>query len=307
MAKALNLGEILFNSVRYAVLVMALLIASAGFAADSLHILLTNDDGIEAPGIKALESALIDAGYRLSIVAPRNQQSATSMKVTTKKLSYEQLAENRWAIDGSPADSVAVALSLLLRQDPPDLILSGANFGQNLGSNTNLSGTVGAALMGMQMGVPGIAVSVGMHMAEAKVEPVRFASTMNAFAPAAAFTVELVQALERSNASGAAAILPQHTILNVNYPALSSDQIKGPKIAEVARRGGFVATYVPIENSNELKIVLNHEERRDPALANADIDLFKEGYITISVLNGNLSAARDADHAMANRLHELLK
>lgn len=293
------------NSVRCVSFVVALVFSFAAAAAEPLHILLTNDDGIEAPGIKAVESALVDAGYRLSIIAPRNQQSATSMKVTTKKLSYEQLAENRWAIDGSPADSVAVALSLFLAQDPPDLIVSGANFGQNLGSNTNLSGTVGAALMGMQMGVPGIALSVGLHMAEARAEPLRFPSTMSAFESAADFAVTLIRSIERTRPNSDAPVLPQHMILNVNYPALNPNQIKGPRMADVARRGGFVAKYVPIENSKELKIVLNHEKRTDAALANADIDLFNDGYITISVLNGNLGASRDADHAIANRLYEL--
>ena len=274
-------------------------------AAGPLHVLLTNDDGIDAPGIKAVESALREAGYRLSVVAPRNQQSATSMKVTTKQLSFEQLAPNRWAIDGSPADSVAVALDVFLAQDIPDLIVSGANFGQNLGSNTNLSGTVGAALMGMQMGVPGIAVSVGLHMDEANAKPERFPSTMSAFQSAADFTVALLQALQAARSTDTSPLLPADMVLNVNYPALKPNQIKGPRIANVARRGGFVAKYVPLDNGTDLKINLLHEKRTDPATANADIDLFNAGYITLSVLNGNLGAAPDANNALANRLSEL--
>ena len=295
-----------FNSVRCVGLIVAVLLPFSVLAAEPLHILLTNDDGIEAPGIKAVEAALRDAGYRLSIIAPRDQQSATSMKVTTKKLTFEQLEANRWAIDGSPADSVAVALEVFLAEDLPDLIVSGANFGQNLGSNTNLSGTVGAALMGMQMGVPGLAVSVGLYMDEASAEPVRFPSTMKAFAAAAKFTVDLIESLEDTRASDKAPLLPKQMILNVNYPALSVNKIKGPKIAEVARRGGFVAKYLPGATLNEFKIELNHEKRIDPSLANADIELFNDGYITISVLNGNLGASRDAEHALGNRLHDFL-
>ncbi|MGR8948162.1 MAG: 5'/3'-nucleotidase SurE [Gammaproteobacteria bacterium] len=283
-----------------------LFVISVGQAcADSvepLHILLTNDDGIEAPGIKAVEKALLAAGYRISIVAPRNQQSATSMKVTTKKLMFEKLSANRWAVDGSPADSVAVALGVFLAEDLPDLIISGANFGQNLGSNTNLSGTVGAALMGMQMGVPGIAVSVGLYMDEATAAPTRFPSTLKSFDGAAAFTITLVQLLQDTRASAAAPMLPANMILNVNYPARPDNEIKGPRIADVARRGGFVAEYVPGSTLNELKVNLKHETRNDPDMANADIDLFKQGYITISVLNGYLGAARDADFALQNRL-----
>jgi 5'-nucleotidase len=271
-----------------------------------LHILLTNDDGINAPGIEAVEKALRAANYRLSIVAPKTQQSATSMKVTTKKLTYEEAGDQRWAVIGSPADSIAVALEVFLKNDTPDLIISGANFGQNLGSNTNLSGTVGAALMGMQMGVPGIAISVGMHMKEAKIKPQRFPSTLASFDGAAAFTVSLVRMLEKSR-NHTAPILPTNMILNVNYPALDDKEIKGPRLAAVARRGGFVAAYVPTDIPNELKIVLKHEKRTDAELANTDIDLFNQGYITISVLEGHLGASRTADYALKNRLYDLFE
>ncbi|MEM7465962.1 MAG: 5'/3'-nucleotidase SurE [Pseudomonadota bacterium] len=297
----------LFNSACCVLAIVLSVLTHWCAQAEPLHILLTNDDGIEAPGLKAVETALGEAGYRLSVVAPRTQQSATSMKVTTKKLSFEQLAETRWAVDGTPADAVAVALDLFLAEDSPDFIVSGANFGQNLGSNTNLSGTVGAALMGMQMGVPGIAVSVGMFMDESALKPTRFPSTMTSFKPAAEFTVRLLRAIEKTRSDAAAPLLPANIILNVNYPALSSDKVKGPRLATVARRGGFVAKYVPQENNTELKITLLHEKRLDTGVANADIELFSDGYITISVLNGYLGASRDADTAIENRLFEFLK
>lgn len=276
-----------------------------GVNATPLHILLTNDDGIDAPGIQAMEAALRAAEYRISIVAPRTQQSATSMKVTTKKLSYEKLGEQHWAVDGSPADAVAVALNLFLAHDLPDLIVSGANFGQNLGSNTNLSGTVGAALMGMQMDIPGIAISVGMHLQESSAQPVRFPSTLAAFSSAAEFTVKLVKALESTRIEHSP-LLPRHMILNVNYPALAREKVKGPRLARVARRGGFVAQYIE-KAPGELDIVLQHETRRDPDLANADIVLFNEGYITISVLGGHLGAPSMADYSLENRLPVIFK
>ena len=296
----------LYFSVIYLSISLSLTALAVTVNADPLHILLTNDDGIEAPGIKAVEEALLSAGYRISIVAPRSQQSATSMKVTTKKLSFEKLSANRWAVDGSPADSVAVALDVFLSEDLPDLIVSGANFGQNLGSNTNLSGTVGAALMGMQMGIPGIAVSVGLHMSESTAKPVRFPSTLSSFPGAADFTIALIKQLERTQPSSDVPLLPANMILNVNYPAIAQNKIIGARIADVARRGGFVAEYVAGDSMNELKINLLHEQRRDLEMANADIDLFSKGYITISVLNGHLGAPRDADYALVNRVNELL-
>lgn len=286
-----------------------LLLASGGAQSaekEALHILLTNDDGIDAPGIKAVEKALAATNHRVTVVAPKTQQSATSMKVTTKKLSFEKLAQNRWAVLGSPADSIAVALDLFLKDDQPDIIISGANFGQNLGSNTNLSGTVGAALMGMQMGVPGIAISVGMHLDEATTKPTRFPSTLAAFEPAAQFVVRLVAELEQSRRSNAS-ILPKHMILNINYPALKSGQVKAPRMASVARRGGFVAKYVPGEIPNQLKVELMHEQRSDPELSDADIELFKQGHITISVLEGHLGAPRLARYSLVNRMPSLFE
>lgn len=295
-------------SVSYLIALYLLTLPGSVLASNDkpLHILLTNDDGIEAPGIRAVEKALAATNYRVTIVAPKTQQSATSMKVTTKKLSFEKIKDNRWAVNGSPADSIAVALDLFLKDDLPDIIISGANFGQNLGSNTNLSGTVGAALMGMQMGVPGIAVSVGMHLEEAKLKPTRFPSTLASFEPAAKFTIRLLKLLEETQTNDAP-ILPKNMILNVNYPALSAEKVKGPRLAAVARRGGFVAAYIPSDIPNEIKVELKHEERTDPELANADIDLFAKGFITMSILEGHLGASRVADYGLKNRLTELFK
>jgi len=112
-----------------------------------LHILLTNDDGHQAPGIQVLHRVLKRMGYRVTMVAPSFEQSATGMGVTSRRnLALEQLETDYWHLDGQPADTILVALGHLLEDNPPDLVISGINFGPNLGTALHMSGTIGAAI-----------------------------------------------------------------------------------------------------------------------------------------------------------------
>ena len=157
------------------------------------HILLTNDDGHAAPGIRTMQSALLAQGYRVSLVAPSQEQSATSMSTTTRRnMPLESTGEGGWHLDAQPADTVLVALRHLLRDDPPDLVVSGINFGPNLGIGLHASGTIGAAMIALLDGFPAIAVSAGMLFEEALQSPPRFPSTHRVLEPAARVTGRLV-------------------------------------------------------------------------------------------------------------------
>ncbi len=278
-----------------------------GVAADDapLHVLLTNDDGYDAPGIKAMHRALLGGGYRVSVVAPRDQQSGSSMRVSIGSIRVEQLEKDFWTVAGTPADSVSFALLKLLRDSPPDVVVSGANFGQNLGSNTNISGTVGAAIMAAQLGVPAIAVSVGIHLDEREATPVRFPSTMDAFAPTAAFTVKLLREIDRTRQPGTQ-LLPANKLLNLNYPALRATEVKGMRVARVARTGGFVPVFVETDTPGKIRIALEHGNPIDRSQPAADTKLFAEGYITVSVLDGSLDDGRENSVALEERLADLL-
>jgi hypothetical protein len=150
------------------VLVLTVLCApQAPVAADEgarvLDILLTNDDGFEAQGIRALQAALLAAGHRVTLIAPRDNQSGASARISTGPVRYREEAPGVWAVDGSPADAVAVGLQVIIGDRLPDLVVSGANFGHNVGATANVSGTVGAGLIAEYLGVPAVAVSVGME------------------------------------------------------------------------------------------------------------------------------------------------
>ena len=165
---------------------------------DDPLILVTNDDGVHAPGIRALSAALETAG-EVWIVAPDREASASGQSLTLKHpLRAEKVEARVLAVDGTPADCVNLAIVKLLPRRPA-VVVSGINRGGNLGDDVFYSGTVGAAREGTFFGVPAIAVSLA---ARADLD----------YGPAAEFTRGLLRlVLERG--------LPERTLLNVNVPA----------------------------------------------------------------------------------------
>jgi 5'-nucleotidase len=162
------------------------------------HILITNDDGIQAEGLRALVHAVEGLGT-ISVVAPSHERSAAAQSLTLRQpIFWEQVAEREWAVDGTPADSVILALNKLL-PNRPDIVISGVNRGGNLGENVFYSGTVGAAMEGAINRIPSIAVSVA-H----KGRGFRFEH-------AAKFARELAQIVLAEG-------LPESVLLNVNVP-----------------------------------------------------------------------------------------
>ena len=169
------------------------------------RILLTNDDGIDAPGLRALEEMLASVGETWT-VAPMYEQSASSRKITLRKpFRYEERGTRRFAVDGTPADCAMTALVHLL-DFRPDLVVSGVNNGPNLGENVFYSGTVAAAAEGPKYGVPAIAMSVNQR---ADID----------YGPAAAFAAKLAQKVLDAG-------LPDGVALNVNVPHPTYDGIE---------------------------------------------------------------------------------
>ena len=170
------------------------------------HILLTNDDGYQAHGLRALAATLEDFAT-VSIVAPSREQSGTAQSLTLRQpIVCNQIAEREWAIDGTPADCVIVALHKLL-PEKPDLVLSGINHGANLGENAYYSGTVGAAREGALHHIPSIAISLC-----SKKEKVKFESSARVARAAA----ELI--LKEG--------LPDQVLLNINVPEPWNGHVK---------------------------------------------------------------------------------
>jgi 5'-nucleotidase len=162
------------------------------------HILITNDDGIRAEGLRALVDALQGLG-ELTVVAPSFERSASAQSLTLRQpIFYEKVAEREWSVEGTPADAMILALNKLLPA-PPDLVISGINRGANMGENIFYSGTVGAAAEATIHRVPAFAISVLYRSAQVR------------FDQAARFARELAQLVMREK-------LPKGVLLNVNVP-----------------------------------------------------------------------------------------
>ena len=183
-----------------------------------MRILLTNDDGIEAPGIQALWQELADIAD-ISVIAPVSERSATSQAITVHhpiRVDEYCFTEPRicgWRVDGTPTDCVKIAVEALM-DTPPDIVVSGINHGPNMGTDVLYSGTVSAAIEGALNGFPAIAVSLNSWQE-------------SDFKAAAEFTRRLVAQVMETNS------IPPRTLLNVNVPALPAEQIKGVRITKL--------------------------------------------------------------------------
>src|SRR5512141_937031 len=128
-----------------------------------MRILLTNDDGIEAPGLDVLEKIATDLTDDVWVVAPETDNSGASHSLTlAEPLRMRELGKRHYAVKGTPTDCVIMGVRFLLREQPPDLVLSGVNRGQNLADDVTYSGTVAGAIEGCLLGVPSIALSLAI-------------------------------------------------------------------------------------------------------------------------------------------------
>src|SRR5438094_3041724 len=127
---------------------------------NNCRILISNDDGIDAPGIRILEKVARELSTDVWVVAPELEQSGASHSLTTRRpLRVNEVARQRYAVDGTPTDCVLIAVKRLLRDRPPDLVLAGINAGSNVGEDMTYSGTVAAAMEATLLGIPAMALS----------------------------------------------------------------------------------------------------------------------------------------------------
>jgi 5'-nucleotidase len=181
------------------------------------RVLVSNDDGINAPGLKLLVGVLTPLVREIWVVAPETEQSATSHSLTLRRpLRVRQVSERRYAIDGTPTDCVLMAIRELMTDTPPDLLISGINRGGNVGEDVTYSGTVAAAMEGTLLGVPSLALS----QLCADGHPVKWA-TAESWAP------RVLKIL-------CAETWPAGVLFNVNFPNVAAARVTG---IEATRQG----------------------------------------------------------------------
>ncbi|MFB2971474.1 5'/3'-nucleotidase SurE [Aerosakkonema sp. BLCC-F183] len=251
-----------------------------------MKLLISNDDGIFALGIRTLANALAEAGHDVSVVCPDRERSATGHGLTLHDPIRAEVVQSTfhpsikaWACSGTPSDCVKLGLWALL-DSPPDYVISGINQGSNLGTDILYSGTVSAAMEGVIEGIPGIAISLTSF-------------ACRDFAPAAKFACLLLAQLAQQP-------LPQLMLLNVNVPPVKWDAIAG---VVITRQG--VRRYVDVFEkrvdprgktyywlTGELQEEL--EPKTQPHLPfdiPTDVKAIRDNYITITPLQYDLTSA----------------
>lgn len=200
-----------------------------------MRILLTNDDGIHAPGFAVLEQLASQLSDDVWVVAPMEEQSGAGHSLTlTRPIRLRKLGEKRYAVNGTPTDSVMMALAHVMKESPPDLILSGVNRGANLAEDVTYSGTVSAAMEGALAGIRSIALS--------QVYPREAMGDTIPFDAAIAWGNKVIRGIIETP-------YEKGVLINVNFPAVAPTQVKGVR---VCRQG--------MRDYGRLKVT----ERRDP-------------------------------------------
>lgn len=231
------------------------------------RILVTNDDGVHAEGIRLLAEAVAPYGD-ITVVAPIQEASAIGHALTLRRpLRIESIAENVFAIDGTPTDCVNIAITHILR-DKPDLIVSGINKGWNLGDDVTYSGTVSGALEGALLGIPSIAISAQRVKDEADFAPA---------ARAASLVTEAV--LERG--------MPKFTLLNVNTPWGAN---KGFRVTVQAKRNHVTVVNQRIDPRHRAYYWIEEGENEWEPHDRSDYQAVRDGYISITPLQPDMTA-----------------
>lgn len=248
-------------------------------------LLISNDDGIFAMGVRTLANTLATAGYDVTVVCPDRERSATGHGLTLHHPIRANLVDSlfhsavtAWSCSGTPSDCVKFALSAVL-ESPPDFVLSGINHGSNLGTDILYSGTVSAAMEGTIDGLPSLALSLASY-------------TATDFTTAAIIAQQLLEKLPP---------IPQGTLLNVNIPAVSKEEIAGVMLTRQGLRRyieQFEKRLDPRGKSyywlaGEVIEEMPQPEAKDlPREVLTDVDAISQNYVTLTPLEFDLTNTR---------------
>jgi len=186
-----------------------------------MRILVTNDDGIEAPGLVALEAIAAELSDDVWVIAPAEEQSGAGHSLTlSAPIRLRKLGDKRYAVRGTPTDCVMMAVGQIMKDHRPDLLLSGVNRGGNLAEDVTYSGTVSAAMEGCLAGIRSIALSQAMQ---------DYTAGSEVFDAARAMGPDIIRRL-------ASVDWPTGVLMNVNFPALAAADVRGVRVAEQGLR-----------------------------------------------------------------------
>jgi len=233
-----------------------------------VHILVSNDDGYRAPGIAVLAEAL-SAEYEISIVAPERNCSGASNSLTLERgLRACQVSDNSYYVDGTPTDTVHLAITGLLKK-MPDMVVSGINAGANMGDDVLYSGTIAAAMEGRHLGLPAIAVSIDSYVPQH-------------FETAATAVVKLLKNLNQAS-------FATNTILNINVPDIPWSQIRGFKATRLGNRHQSEGMIVQKDPRGEPMYWVGPPGEAQDAGEGTDFHAISQHYVSITPLQIDLT------------------
>ena len=257
------------------VFVVGLTIAAAATAAEvprPCHVMVTNDDGIDAPGLEALVRVLTgDGGYRVTVVAPAENQSVTSnAHVTRREVALRPhapiLGAPAWSVDATPASVARLGLTAVVVDDPPDLVVAGINAGENDGLGAWTSGTVATAREAALSGIPGIALSLELDWDDPNPD----------FNLAATWCKPVIDAVRDHG-------LPPGIYLNVNVPR-DTGAIRGYRLARMNLAPPAVARFEQVREEPGVRWFRSRWRPPTDAEPGTDSAALREGWVAIAAL-----------------------
>jgi 5'-nucleotidase len=238
-----------------------------------MRLLITNDDGILALGLECLYAAAEPLG-EVTVVAPDREQSATSHSLTLHHpLRPIPRGQRRWQVDGTPTDCVMLAIEALM-PERPDFVLSGINHGQNMGEDVLYSGTVAAAMEGLALGVPSIAISFAGG--DLRADVTRLREQVNVLTPLLKHLTSLPQ-------------FPRNTLFNVNLPPIAADEVRGVRLTRLGRRV-YSESVAPMKDPWGRQIYwIGGGAISWSGEENSDFRAIEDGYVSVTPLHLDLT------------------
>ncbi len=239
-----------------------------------MRILLTNDDGINAPGLSVLEDIAKELSSDIWIAAPEEEQSGKGRAISlTQPVRTRKVGAKAFAIAGTPSDCVLLAVQELM-PDKPDLVLSGVNRGQNIAEDTSFSGTIAAAMFGMQLGIPSIALSQAQSFRERGSLP-----------------------WDTSRQWGARTLKPLidlgwplDVVMNVNFPDVDPGDVRG---IQITRQGFRDETIIHTDKREDLRgndyYWIGYKGKLSRPAEGTDLRAIYDGYVSVSPLHVDLT------------------
>lgn len=229
------------------------------------RVLISNDDGIHAPGLKVLEKVARRLFREVWVVAPETEQSAASHSLTMRRPLYLRSAgRKRFAVDGTPTDCVLIAIHQVLKERPPDLVLSGINRGGNLGEDATYSGTVAAAMEGTLLGFRSVAFS--QLYAEGEEAP---------WATANRWCEDVLRRLPQFD-------WPKGVLLNVNIPSVAAAEVAGVEVTRQGRHKIGGTMIEGVDPRGQRYFWIGGERQQDKGLVGTDLAAVHAGFVSVT-------------------------